>query len=66
MIRPASLAGPCAARAARTGKPGAGRSLSWDALAEIDAFITVAEAELVAMERERTGGIVTLIVIFGI
>jgi hypothetical protein len=33
----------------------AGASSSWDALADIEVFITAAEAELVAMERERIG-----------
>src|SRR4029453_3293265 len=32
-----------------------GASSSWDALADIEVFITAAEAELVAMERERIG-----------
>jgi hypothetical protein len=36
-------------------KPRASASSSWDALADIEVFITAAEAELVALERERTG-----------
>jgi hypothetical protein len=36
--------------------PRAGASSSWDALADIEVFITAAEAELTAMERERTQG----------
>jgi hypothetical protein len=36
-------------------KPRAGASSSWDALADIEVFITAAEAELAALERERTG-----------
>ena len=35
--------------------PSAGDAPSWDALADIEVFITAAEAELVAMERERIG-----------
>jgi hypothetical protein len=35
--------------------PRTGASSSWDALADIEAFITAAEAELTAMERERVG-----------
>jgi hypothetical protein len=36
-------------------KPRASASSSWDALADIEVFITAAEADLVALERERTG-----------
>src|SRR3954464_15239920 len=36
-------------------KPRASASSSWDALADIEVFITAAEAELVALERARTG-----------
>ena len=39
----------------RVEKPRASASSSWDALADIEVFITAAEAELVALERERTG-----------
>jgi hypothetical protein len=42
----------------RVEKPRASASSSWDALADIEVFITAAEAELVALERERTGGAV--------
>jgi transposase len=35
--------------------PRTGASSSWDALADIEVFITAAEAELTAMERERVG-----------
>ena len=35
--------------------PRTGASSSWDALADIEVFITAAEAALTAMERERVG-----------